>query len=68
MKKSVCILLIYIFSLTVYSQQVSNWKTYTNMSFVKDIAVSDNAVLGATTGGAFLYSFSDNSFRTLTKV
>ncbi|MFO7445372.1 MAG: two-component regulator propeller domain-containing protein [Ignavibacteriaceae bacterium] len=67
MKITGSILFTFVFYFTALAQEVSNWKTYSSMSEVRDIFVLEDKVSAATSGGAFLYTFSDNSFRTLTK-
>ena len=67
MKKISFILLLTVFSIPLFSQVATNWKNYSDMKNIEDIAVSDDAIFGATDGGGFLYNVSDNSFKTFHK-
>jgi len=54
------------FSSQFHSQQVTNWKIYTDMKSVTDVHFSGGTIWAATDGGAFRYSFTDNIFKTFT--
>ena len=51
----------------VYSQQVGQWKIYSDMTKISSVINGQSGVWAVTTGGAFKYGFSDNSYTTLTK-
>lgn len=48
-------------------QQFINWKNHTDMKNVLDVRTSSSSVWAATSGGAFRYSKTDDSFLTLNK-
>ena len=52
---------------TTPAQQFINWKNYTALKNVQDVAISSDAFWSAATGGAFQYSTSTNQFTTLHK-
>ena len=54
-------------SSTALSQQFINWKNYTALKNVQDVAISSNVIWSATTGGAFQYSTATKDFTTLHK-
>ena len=64
-----CILFLFVtfFISTVYTQQITNWKNYSDLRNVSDVVFSNGAIWSATDGGAFKYSLSDSTFKTLTK-
>jgi ligand-binding sensor domain-containing protein len=49
-----------------YPQQVNNWKIFTDMKNVADVAFSGEMIWAATDGGAFKHSLTDSSFQTFT--
>lgn len=51
----------------IQAQQYTNWQNHTNMNVVNDLVFSGSEIWAATGGGAFIYSFDDNSFLTLHK-
>lgn len=55
------------FSITVYSQQPTNWKNHTDMKQVNSIQALENGVWAATSGGGFFYDASLDNFKKLTK-
>ncbi len=67
MIKSKIILFMLILVTSGFSQQFTNWQTYTDMKNVEDAIVSGNNLWAATTGGAFVYNSEDNSFLTFHK-
>ena len=67
MRDRLIFLLVILYSLSSYPQQVTNWKNYTDMKRVSDVNFSDNIIWAATDGGAFQFSFQDNSFNVLSK-
>jgi len=52
---------------TTTAQQFINWKNYTALKKVQDVAISSDAFWSAASGGAFKYSTSTNQFNTLHK-
>ena len=67
MKLHIFILFVpFVFSAT-QAQQFSNWQNHTNMNVVKDLLITETEILAATGGGAFIFSFDDNSFNSLHK-
>lgn len=51
----------------IYSQQVTNWKNYSDLRNVSSVIFSDDAIWSASDGGAFKYTISDSTYKTLTK-
>jgi len=60
-------LFIFINSFASFPQQITNWKNFADMKNVKDVTFSDETIWAVSDGGAFNYSLSNNSFKTLTK-
>ncbi|MCW8803566.1 MAG: hypothetical protein OQK57_04140, partial [Ignavibacteriaceae bacterium] len=52
---------------TTTAQQFINWKNYTALKNVQDVAISSNIIWSAASGGAFQYSTATNQFITLHK-
>ncbi len=67
MRDKLIFLLVILYSLSSFPQQVTNWKNYTDMKRVSDVNFSDNIIWAATDGGAFQFSFQDNSFNVFSK-
>ena len=67
MRDKIIFILVIIYSLSSFPQQVTNWKNYTNMKRVSDVNFSDNVIWAATDGGVFNYSLEDNSFSVFSK-
>jgi ligand-binding sensor domain-containing protein len=67
MRDKIIIILVILYSLSFFPQQVTNWKNYTDMKRVLDVNFSDNVIWAATDGGAFNYSLQDNSFSVFSK-
>ena len=61
------LLIVPAFLNTTLAQQFINWKNYTALKNVQDVAISSNVIWSATTGGAFQYSTATNQFTTLHK-
>lgn len=55
------------FSITVYSQQPTNWKNHTDMKQINSIQALENGVWAATSGGGFFYDASLDNFKKLSK-
>src|SRR5690606_37311366 len=49
------------------SAQISNWRTYTNMSSVRSAAVSESGIWAATSGGAFFYNMNNKTYSSFSK-
>jgi ligand-binding sensor domain-containing protein len=67
MKKILALLFVFLYSQN-FPQQASNWKIYTSMSTINDFVISNNAIWGATTGGAFEYNPINKTYKKFTKV
>jgi ligand-binding sensor domain-containing protein len=67
MRDKIIIILVILYSLSFFPQQVTNWKNYTDMKRVLDVNFYDNVIWAATDGGAFNYSLQDNSFSVFSK-
>jgi len=67
MRNYLFFLFVIFFIPNIYTQQVTNWKIYSDLRNVKGVIFSDDAIWSATDGGAFQYSFSDETYKTLTK-
>ena len=59
-------LFVIIYLSSIHSQQVTNWKIFTDMKSVTDVDFSSEIIWAATDGGAFKYSSTDNTFQTYT--
>ncbi|MAT40581.1 MAG: hypothetical protein CL946_13370 [Ectothiorhodospiraceae bacterium] len=46
--------------------QVGSWQTYTSMKDIRAVAVADNGIWAATSGGVFFESFADGSYQRYT--
>lgn len=60
--------MLLILSLPVFAQQIGQWRNYTNMGVVTDAAEDSRGIWAATSGGAFHFNTSTNSFLTLNTV
>jgi hypothetical protein len=67
MRDKIIFLLVTLYSLSSFPQQVTNWKNYTDLKRVSDVTFSDNIIWAATDGGAFNFSTQDNSFSVFSK-
>ncbi|MCH8032240.1 MAG: hypothetical protein IH950_00600 [Bacteroidetes bacterium] len=67
MRDKIFFLLVILYSLSSFPQQITNWKNYTDMKRVSDVNFYDNTIWAATDGGAFKFSLQDNSFSVLSK-
>ena len=62
------ILLVYfIFSTLLFSQQIKNWQNFTNLGEIIDVELNDDLIWAATNGGVFQYSLNNDDFLILTK-
>lgn len=55
------------FSITLHSQEPTNWRNHTDMKQVNSVQALDNEVWAATAGGGFFYDATLDSYRKLTK-
>ncbi len=67
MKNIIVILFVSIYSISIYSQQPTNWKNYTNMKQVNSIQAVHNGVWAATGGGGFFYDTFLDEYKKITK-
>lgn len=61
------LLIVYFCTATALPQQFINWKNYTALKNVQDVAISGNQIWSAATGGAFQFTPESNTFITLHK-
>lgn len=61
------LLIVYFCTTTALPQQFINWKNYTALKNVQDVAISGNQIWSAATGGAFQFTPESNTFITLHK-
>jgi len=61
------LLIVPAFLTTTLAQQFINWKNYTALKNVRDVAISSDGIWSAASGGAFQYSTTTNQFSTLHK-
>jgi ligand-binding sensor domain-containing protein len=54
--------------ISVFPQQATNWKNYTDMKNITDVKVGATGLWAATSGGGFFYNNSNGTFTTLNKV
>ncbi len=66
MKYFISVFLLLI-SLNISAQQVGTWKNYSNMSDINDAVLTSDGIWAVTTGGAFFYNFSTNTYLELNK-
>jgi len=55
------------FSITLHSQEPTNWKNHTDMKQVNSVQALENEIWAATGGGGFFYDAALDSYRKLTK-
>ena len=67
MREKIIFVFFTILSFTSYTQQATNWKNYSTMKDVEDVAFTDDMIWAATDGGVFKYSLTDNQFTSLSK-
>ncbi len=67
MKNIISIIVLLTLFSNAFSQQQTNWKNYANMEQVNSLAIVENGVWAATSGGAFYYDFTSNAYETYTK-
>ncbi len=67
MKLSIIISFMVIYFPLCFSQQPTDWKTYTDMKDVADLVSVQNKIWAATSGGAFSYDMSNTSYKTFHK-
>lgn len=56
-----------LFNLSIYPQQIGSWRNYSSMRNVTEAQAAAGGIWAATSGGAFFYSFTDNSYLKLVK-
>jgi len=61
------LLIVPAFLTSTLAQQFINWKNYTALKNVQDVAISSGGFWSAASGGAFEYSTAANQFTTLHK-
>lgn len=54
------------FSYSLYPQQVTNWKIFTDMKSVTDMDFSGETIWAATDGGVFKHSLTENTYQKFT--
>ena len=63
------IILFFTISTTLsYSQQISEWRNYTDMKNVRFIAIDNNIIWAAADGGVFSYNTDENSYTKYSKI
>lgn len=67
MRNYLIFLFVVFFIPSIYTQQITNWKNYSDLRNVAGVIFSDDAIWSATDGGGFKYSILDGTSRTLTK-
>jgi ligand-binding sensor domain-containing protein len=66
MRYKLTFLFVVVYFSSFYPQQVTNWKIFTDMKNVADVAFSGETIWAATDGGAFKHSIIDSSYQTFT--
>jgi ligand-binding sensor domain-containing protein len=66
MRYKLTFLFVFAYLSFFYPQQVTNWKIFTDMKNVADVAISGETIWAATDGGAFKHSLTDSTFQTFT--
>ncbi len=54
-------------SLSIFPQQLTNWQNYSNLKIATGVSAEGQNIWTSTTGGAFLYNLSANSFKIFNK-
>jgi ligand-binding sensor domain-containing protein len=67
MKKILAFLFVFT-NVFNFPQQAGNWKIYTSMRNINGFVFSNNAIWGASTGGAFQFNPNDGTYKKFTKV
>ena len=67
MKKILAFLFVFTYVFN-FPQQAGNWKIYTSMRNINDFVISNNAIWGASTGGAFQFNQTTVHIRSLQKL
>ncbi|HZW40534.1 MAG TPA: two-component regulator propeller domain-containing protein [Ignavibacteriaceae bacterium] len=65
--KNLLLLVFLLIGVNIYSQGLTNWQTFTNQNNIKSFIVGDNAIWAATSGGAFKFDFSTNTYTSYHK-
>ena len=61
------LLIFFVFTLNMFSQQTGVWQNYTSMFIVNDAAKTSEGIWAATEGGCFYYDFNSKTFLQLYK-
>lgn len=61
------IICFFALSLTLFAQQVGDWKNFSSMKTINAISSYENVIWAATNGGIFGFNTIDSSYTTLTK-
>lgn len=61
------LLLILFLAGTVWAQEFGSWKNFTDMEVINNFVFNSNSLSAATTGGLFIFSPSDSTYKTYTK-
>lgn len=67
MKNIIVILFVSTYSISIYSQQPTNWQNHTDMKQVNSIQAVHNGVWAATGGGGFFYDTFLDEYKKLNK-
>jgi len=65
--KRIFLIIIYALTTFSYAQNIGQWKIFSDMKNIQSITLTNDGIWAATTGGAFKYNFTDETFFTLTK-
>ena len=68
LRTSFAFLFIASFFITIFPQQATNFRNYSDMKNITDIKSGTNGIWAATSGGGFSFNFSDSSYTIINKV
>lgn len=67
MRIAVSLIITFFLTTSLLSQNISEWKAYTNKKYITDVVAYKNNVWASAIGGVFAYNMSDSTFFELDK-
>lgn len=68
MRRIVSLFLLIFCYTSIFPQQISYSKNYSDMKFITDVLATPDGIWAATTGGGFFYNAGNGNFTTVSKV
>lgn len=65
--KKLLLSIVVIYSVSLHSQIITNWKNYSDMKSIKSVVTSGSKVWAASTGGVFSFDFTSSEYKTFSK-